>query len=203
MIQIAESIRVYVNGIVNNFKKQVKMKRVKKAQDGQIVPIERKIATPDLKTSQYRRLGRLSARKPTKAKKVAKKMVERATRTERGEQYIKKNAPKLMYGVPDVGKNGLVKKKMAKGGGFPDLNKDGKVTKKDVLIGRGVLPKKAQLGGLFGKRNCGPGGCGKPASAERKAARQATRAVRSPKMPKGKFKMQSGGRMKSCRGGCY
>jgi hypothetical protein len=25
---------------------------------------------------------------------------------------------------------------------FPDLNKDGKVTKKDILIGKGVLVKK-------------------------------------------------------------
>ncbi len=38
------------------------------------------------------------------------------------------------------------KKKMKSGGSFPDLNKDGKVTKKDVLIGRGVLPKTAKKG---------------------------------------------------------
>lgn len=51
-------------------------------------------------------------------------------------------------------------KKMKTGGSFPDLNKDGKITKKDVLIGRGVLPKtakkgkmvkKAQFGKLIGK----------------------------------------------------
>jgi len=29
-----------------------------------------------------------------------------------------------------------------KGKSFPDLNKDGKVTKKDILIGRGVIGKK-------------------------------------------------------------
>ena len=34
-------------------------------------------------------------------------------------------------------KGGSVKKKS-----FPDLNKDGKVTKKDVLMGRGVIKKK-------------------------------------------------------------
>ena len=34
-------------------------------------------------------------------------------------------------------KGGSVKKKK-----FPDLNKDGKVTKKDILIGRGVIKKK-------------------------------------------------------------
>jgi hypothetical protein len=35
--------------------------------------------------------------------------------------------------------------KMKKGGSF-DLNKDGKTTFKDVLIGRGVLPKTAKKG---------------------------------------------------------
>jgi hypothetical protein len=52
---------------------------------------------------------------------------------------------------------------------------------------------KAQLGGLFGKKG---GSCGTPRGAERKAARQARRAVRNPR-----FAM--GGKMKSCRGGCY
>jgi hypothetical protein len=36
-------------------------------------------------------------------------------------------------------------KKAKKGGSF-DLNKDGKTTFKDVLIGRGVLPKTAKKG---------------------------------------------------------
>ena len=44
------------------------------------------------------------------------------------------------------------KKKYSEGGSFPDLSGDGKVTKKDVLIGRGVIPKaengmKYQMGG--------------------------------------------------------
>jgi hypothetical protein len=43
-------------------------------------------------------------------------------------------------------KKPIVKKKMAKGGSLPDFNKDGKITKKDVLIGRGVLPKTAKKG---------------------------------------------------------
>ena len=33
-------------------------------------------------------------------------------------------------------------KKNTKKGSFPDMNKDGKVTKKDVLIAKGVIPKK-------------------------------------------------------------
>ena len=37
-------------------------------------------------------------------------------------------------------KKGGAVKKMAKGG-FPDLSKDGKITKKDILMGKGVIPK--------------------------------------------------------------
>jgi hypothetical protein len=40
-------------------------------------------------------------------------------------------------------KGGSVKKKS-----FPDLNKDGKVTKKDVLMGRGVIKKKRRWFGV-------------------------------------------------------
>jgi hypothetical protein len=37
--------------------------------------------------------------------------------------------------------------KAKNGKSFPDLNKDGKITQKDILIGKGVLPKKMQYGG--------------------------------------------------------
>ena len=51
-------------------------------------------------------------------------------------------------------KGGSVKKKK-----FPDLNKDGKVTKKDILIGRGVIKKKK--GGTLKMRDGGQfRGCG-------------------------------------------
>ena len=36
-----------------------------------------------------------------------------------------------------------------KDGGFPDLSGDGQITQKDILIGKGVLPReKKQSGGL-------------------------------------------------------
>lgn len=38
---------------------------------------------------------------------------------------------------------------MKKGGSskkFPDLNKDGKITKADILVGKGVIPKKSKGG---------------------------------------------------------
>lgn len=38
---------------------------------------------------------------------------------------------------------------MAKGGeSFPDLSGDGKITKKDILMGRGVIPREMQMGGV-------------------------------------------------------
>ena len=52
---------------------------------------------------------------------------------------IKKTAKKMQMG-------GGTKPMMKKGGSFPDLNKDGKVTQKDILIGKGVLPKTAKKG---------------------------------------------------------
>jgi hypothetical protein len=52
---------------------------------------------------------------------------------------MKKPAKKMQMG-------GGTKMMMKKGGSFPDLNKDGKITKKDILIGKGVLPKTAKKG---------------------------------------------------------
>ncbi len=41
------------------------------------------------------------------------------------------------------------KRKLMKKAGFPDLSGDGKVTKKDILMGRGVIgKKKKQMGGM-------------------------------------------------------
>jgi len=51
------------------------------------------------------------------------------------------------------GKLDKKKKKNLNKGGMADLSGDGKITKKDVLIGRGVIKKKA--GGKVKKMNCG------------------------------------------------
>jgi hypothetical protein len=42
-------------------------------------------------------------------------------------------------------------------GGLPDFSGDGKITKKDVLMGRGVIPKpkKASKGTMIQARGCG------------------------------------------------
>jgi hypothetical protein len=67
-------------------KKGVKMK---KAQDG----AKAKVA---LRTGQLKRVGRLAAKNPDKAEKVAGKMVERSSRRQRGKEYIQKNLSELM-----------------------------------------------------------------------------------------------------------
>jgi hypothetical protein len=55
----------------------------------------------------------------------------------KGVSYPKSSSVSKRLGSPSKAKSG---------GSFPDLNKDGKITKKDVLIGRGVLPKTAKKG---------------------------------------------------------
>lgn len=85
-------------------KKEAKYgKKIKKAQDGS----KTKVA---LRPGQLKRLGKLSAKRPDKAEKVAGKMVERATRRQRGKEYLKKNAPKFVPEVPEVRKGGKIKK---------------------------------------------------------------------------------------------
>lgn len=59
------------------------------------------------------------------------------TKACKGVSYPKSSSVSKRLGSPSKAKNGK---------SFPDLNKDGKVTKKDVLIGRGVLPKTAKKG---------------------------------------------------------
>jgi hypothetical protein len=85
-------------------------KKIKKAQDG----IKAKVA---LRTGQLKRVGRLAAKNPDKAEKVAGKMVERASRRQRGKEYIQKNLSELMPKSKDgskMGKKAMGGMKMAK-----------------------------------------------------------------------------------------
>ena len=52
---------------------------------------------------------------------------------------------KSIFGKTGGGLSDLIKRKA--GGGFPDYSGDGEITKKDILIGRGVLPRQ-EGGGL-------------------------------------------------------
>jgi hypothetical protein len=158
-------------------------KSIKKAQTGTKTKVS-------LRSGQLKRLGRLSGKNPDKAQKVGEKMVERATRRQRGKEYLKKNAPKFIPEVPEVEAKRGIKVKKARGGATLSPSKS------SISKRLGSYPKtigKAEAGGLFGGK--GPS-CGTPRGAERKAARQARRAVRNPKM-------EMGGSMKKCKGGCY
>ena len=65
----------------------------------------------------------------------------------KGTSYPRSSSVSKRLGSPS--------RKMKTGGSFPDLNKDGKITKKDVLIGRGVLPKTAKKGKMVKKAQDG------------------------------------------------
>lgn len=51
---------------------------------------------PSLRSGQYKRIGRLAAKNPDRAKRVASRMVERDTRKARGKEYVSKNLGELM-----------------------------------------------------------------------------------------------------------
>ena len=55
--------------------------------------------------------------------------------------------PKAVFGILQKRVIGILKRKG--GGKLPDLSGDGKITRKDVLIGRGVIKKKS--GGQIGR----------------------------------------------------
>jgi len=88
---------------------------------------------------------------------------------------MKKPAKKMQMGG--------TKMMMKKGGSFPDLNKDGKITQKDILIGKGVLPKTAKKG--------------------MKVKKQAATAIAMKAAGKApKTMMKTGGKTKKCAYGC-
>jgi len=64
------------------------------------------------------------------------------------DETIKLDKERKAKGIMKMG--GKLKKAKA-GGSFPDLNKDGKISQADVLIGKGVLPKKAKSGASMKK----------------------------------------------------
>lgn len=91
--------------------------KIKKANLG-LNQMEYTPSEPTLRTRQYKRLGRLSAKNPARAKKVASRMMERATREERGKKYVSKNLSKFAPSVPTVQKKGgVTKKKTMRNGG--------------------------------------------------------------------------------------
>jgi hypothetical protein len=95
----------------------------------------------------------------------------------KGVSYPKSSSVSKKLGSPSKAKTG---------GSFPDLNKDGKVTKKDILIGKGVLPKTAKKGKMVKK------------AISKKAPMMAKAPMQAPSPM-----MKKGGKMtKKCAYGC-
>jgi hypothetical protein len=86
-------------------------KTVKKAQVG--VSAAKSTPTPTLRRGQYKRLGRLEAKNPERADRVANRMIERDTRLERGKSFVADKLAKAKAAVakPAMKKGGKVAKK--------------------------------------------------------------------------------------------
>jgi hypothetical protein len=105
----------------------------------------------------------------------------------KGALYPKSSSVSKRLGSPSKAK---------KGGSF-DLNKDGKTTFKDVLIGRGVLPKTAKKGMKVKKAQTGT----TQDLVNRAAATKPAPEKRS--IPRPASMMKKGGKMtKKCAYGC-
>jgi hypothetical protein len=76
-----------------------------------------------MKNYLYDKAANFSGKEKVEAKKIA-------------DEFLLLFADKIKIGKKD---GGSIKK--LKDGGFPDLSGDGKITKKDILMGRGVIKK--------------------------------------------------------------
>lgn len=98
------------------------------------------MATVSLRPRQYKRLGRLAAKNPERAERVAGRMVERDTRKERGKEFVKANVDKLVPPTPTMKKGGSVKKSIKKAQSGDKL----KPTYKNLRMG--VANRRMQAG---------------------------------------------------------
>ena len=96
-------------------------------------------------------LNKKTETKEEKRKRFNKKAMPPFDLKKRGDKLRPKRLDELPIGKPKrldelpIGKPKLLNKGGRVGlkrGTFPDLNKDGKITKADILMGRGVIPKK-------------------------------------------------------------
>jgi hypothetical protein len=117
---------------------------------------------------------------------------------------IKKTAKKMQMNggtKPMMKMSGTTKAKNGKS--FPDLNKDGKVTQKDILIGKGVLPKTAKKGVSMKKQAAVAIAMKKAGKTPKKMMEYGGEAASmKPTMNMGGM-MKKGGKMtKKCKYGC-
>jgi len=97
---------------------------------------------------------------PTKSLRPKARPVDDGGAVARGNRAAMREAIDAATLTMPEGQNmkagGMAKKGYKAGGKMPDLSGDGKVTQKDVLIGRGVIKKKA--GGMMKKKGYAKGG---------------------------------------------
>jgi len=88
------------------------MAKIKKAQNGVIAP---STPIPSLRKGQLKRLGRLEAKNPDRATRVADRMIERDTRLQRGKSFVNSKLAavpaKATQTVPTKKAGGKVKSK--------------------------------------------------------------------------------------------
>ena len=88
--------------------------------------------------------GKLQPRPKFPSRKLTPEQIKRILKS---PDLSRKLSPEMMKKFKKLAPKAMtpLKRKAMKKGGFPDLSGDGKVTKKDILMGRGVIKKK--LGG--------------------------------------------------------
>ena len=134
-----------------------------------------------LRSGQLKRIGRLEAKNPDRATNVAKRMVERDTRKERGQDFITKNLDKLMP------------KRAKSGGSFAALAPPyDKATFADKIAGAKKNAGKAKSGAKMAKQAA-------VAIAMKKAGKKPKKAMMG---TMAKPMMKSGGKMAKCKYGC-
>jgi hypothetical protein len=129
-----------------------------------------------------RQAARMDRRAERQARREERQYDREARREERRSSRESGGGSSFGSGWKNGGSMKKKKPSMKSGGSFPDLNKDGKVTKKDVLIGRGVLPKTAKKG--------------------MKLKKQAATAIAMKKAGKAPKKAMMGTMTKKCAYGC-
>jgi hypothetical protein len=147
------------------------------------------MAKVSLRTGQYKRLGRLSAKNPDKAGRVAERMVERRSRVARGSEFLKKNVDKLYPEVPTIGKKGTkVVKKAKSGASLKPVD-----SSKNPGLAKLPTPVRNKMG--YQKN----GGKVKTAKGGAALKKQAATAIAMKKAGKAPKKMMGGGK---CKYGC-
>ena len=156
------------------------VKKMKKAQDGD-----------NLRTGQYKRLGRIAEKNPERAEKVAGRMTRKADRIERGKDIASPRANLMMMNMNNAAekrerlmmdmrkeKNGGKNKKFESGGSLSGLKASNKRVGPVDPKGAYTKVQKRTLAGAKGK------------------------AVLKKDKQLGATKMKMGGAMKKCKYGC-